>query len=186
MAVKPWAMTPRAAGLWAAAFAAIVDQAHKYWMLHIFDIRSFQPVHVTSFLDLVMVWNPGISYSLLSAKTATGRWLLIAFIIFALAVILWMLWRAANRWLGIGFGLIAGGALGNLVDRLAYGAVADFFHLFIDTERWGRLSWYVFNLADVAIVAGVALLLYESIFVKTPGEPGNAASVTKSPEMNGK
>ena len=57
-----------------------------------------------------------------------------------------------------------GGALGNAYDRYAYGAVADFFYLFLDTERFGRLSWYVFNIADVAIVAGVALLLYESFF----------------------
>jgi signal peptidase II len=67
-----------------------------------------------------------------------------------------------------------GGALGNAYDRYAYGAVADFFYLFLDTERFGRLSWYVFNIADVAIVAGVALLLYESFF------PSNSSGRNKA------
>ena len=65
------------------------------------------------------------------------------------------LWKAADRLTGLALGLIVGGALGNAWDRYAYGAVADFFHFYMDTERWGRVSWYVFNIADVAIVAGV-------------------------------
>ena len=85
----------------------------------------------------------------------------------------------------MGLGLIAGGALGNLIDRIAYGAVADFFYFFLDTERWGRLSWYVFNIADVAIVAGVVLLLYESVFVKPAAGAEMTAPATKSPEMDG-
>ncbi len=179
------ALSPRAAGLWAVLAAAVADQVHKYWMLHIYDIRSYQPVHVTGFLDLVLVWNPGISYSLLRANTPAGRWALIGFTALAIAVLLYLMWRAGNYLLGLGFGLIAGGALGNLADRVVYGAVADFFHLFADTERWGRLSWYVFNVADVAIVAGVGLLLYESIFVKTDVTGENPDAATKSPENSG-
>lgn len=187
-------LSPRATGLWMAGMALAADQAHKYWMLQIFDIRSRQPVHATPFLDLVLVWNPGISYSLLRMDTTAGRWALAAFVTAAILVLGWLLWRAGNKWLGAGLGLIVGGAIGNLIDRLVFGAVADFFYLFIDTERWGRLSWYVFNIADVAIVAGVVLLLYESFFVAQapdtqsqsgpsgPAAGQNASVATKSPE----
>jgi signal peptidase II len=194
-------MSPRSAGSIAAVLALIADQAHKLWMLQVFDIRSRQPVHAGPFLDLVLVWNPGISYSLLRMDTPAGRWGLAAFVAVATAFLGWLMWRAGNKWLGVGLGLIVGGALGNLIDRLAYGAVADFFHLFIETERWGRLSWYVFNIADVAIVAGVALLLYEAFFVAQNSEPEavpeqkrsdgragetkNGEPATKSPETGG-
>lgn len=178
-------MSPRAAGLWAVLVAAIADQAHKYWMLYIFDIRSRQPVPIGEVLDLVLVWNPGISYSLLRMDTAAGRWMLVAFVLVAIGFLTWLLWRADNLWLGLGFGLIIGGAIGNLIDRVVYGAVADFFHFFVETSRWGRISWYVFNIADVAIVAGVLLLLYESLFVKAGGAGENGDPATKSPESGG-
>ena len=87
----------------------------------------------------------------------------------AIALLGLWLWRAPNRATGAGLGLIIGGALGNAYDRLAYGAVADFFHFHI-----GAFHWYIFNLADVAIVAGVALLLYESLF--QTGSKAEAAS----------
>lgn len=163
-----WA--PRTLGIVAAIGACAVDLLHKFWMLQIFDIQSRQPVHVAPFLDLVLVWNRGISYSLLTFDNQWGRYLLIAFIMAASAFIIYLMWTATNRWLGLGFGLIAGGALANLVDRLINGAVADIFYFFLETESWGRISWYVFNLADVAIVAGVALLLYEAFFVKKVAE----------------
>ena len=85
------------------------------------------------------------------------------------------MWRSIAPLLSLGLGLIVGGAIGNAIDRAVYGAVADFAYLYLDTERWGRLSWYVFNIADVAIVAGVALLLYDSFFGsgKKETEPSN-------------
>ncbi|MGE3247214.1 MAG: signal peptidase II [Beijerinckiaceae bacterium] len=172
-------MSARALGVWTALAALAADQGHKLWMLNIFDIRSRQPLHLGPFLDIVLVWNPGISYSLLRADTPAGRWALVAFAVAAISGLGWLMWRASNYWLGLGFGLIVGGAIGNLIDRIAYGAVADFFHLYIDTVRWGRLSWYVFNIADVAIVAGVALLMYEAFFVA-------GRTATKSPESGGK
>ena len=138
-------MGPRLAGVLTALVTLVVDQGHKLWMLFVFDIASKQPVQLAPFLDLVMAWNPGISYSLLRADTDLGRYGLLA------------LWRAPDRLTTLALGLIIGGALGNAYDRFAYGAVADFFHFHI-----GSFSWYVFNLADVAIVAGVGLLLYES------------------------
>lgn len=155
-------LTVRQFGFTLAGVIFLADQAHKFWMLEIFDIRRHQPVHVAPFLDLVIAWNPGISYSLLRADSAFGRWALVGATGIIIALLLVWLWKATHKRLACGLGLIAGGALGNLLDRILYGAVADFFHFYVDTENWGRLSWYVFNVADVAIVAGVAVLLYDS------------------------
>ena len=152
---------PRHLGAALAALALIADQAHKIWMLEVYDIAARQPVRVAPGFDLVLAWNPGVSYSLFAASTDTGRWLLLALTLAVTAGLAVWLWRAPDRPTACGLGLVVGGALGNAWDRYSYGAVADFFHFFIDTERFGRLSWYVFNVADVAIVAGVALLLYE-------------------------
>ncbi len=159
-------MSPRQLGLIAAALALVADQASKLWLLEIFDIRARQPVHVLPFFDLVITWNKGVSYSLFQAHTDLARWGLLAFTLTATLVLAIWMWRSVNTLLSLGLGLIVGGALGNAIDRAAYGAVADFAHLFLDTEQWGRLSWYVFNIADVAIVAGVALLMYDSFFGK--------------------
>ena len=147
-------------GLLIAAVTLAVDQGHKIWMLDVFDITARQPVALTPFLELVMAWNPGISYSLLSAETPEGRYALLALSLVATALLGVWLWRAPDRLTTVGLGLIVGGALGNAYDRFAYGAVADFFHFHV-----GGFHWYIFNLADVAIVAGVGLLLYESFFV---------------------
>jgi signal peptidase II len=87
---------------------------------------------------------------------------LLALKLIAVSLIWIWLARAESRLTAVGLGLIIGGALGNAIDRLAYGAVADFVLLHIETASW-RFNWYVFNLADVAIVAGLAALLYESV-----------------------
>lgn len=166
----------RALGSGLALAALAIDQAHKVWMLEVYDIAARQPVRVTSFFDLVLAWNPGVSYSLLAANTQTGRWLLLAFTLTVTAGLAVWMWRTPDRLSASGLGLVVGGALGNAWDRYAYGAVADFFYLYLDTERFGRLSWYVFNLADVAIVAGVALLLYESFRPARPSGPDKTAT----------
>lgn len=151
----------------AAAFAMlIVDQAHKLWMIDVFDITSRQPVQLFPGLDLVMAWNTGISYSLLRADTPSGRWGLLGLTLAATLLLCVWLWRAQWRITTLGLGLIIGGALGNAYDRFTYGAVADFFYFHV-----GSFSWYVFNLADVGIVAGVGLLLYESLFMKEKMAP---------------
>ena len=153
-------LSPRALGFLVAAVTLAVDQGHKIWMLDVFDIAARQPVAVAPVLDLVMAWNPGISYSLLSAETPEGRFALLALSLAATALLGVWLWRAPDRLTTVGLGLVVGGALGNAYDRFAYGAVADFFHFHL-----GGFHWYIFNLADVAIVAGVGLLLYESFFM---------------------
>jgi signal peptidase II len=153
-------LSPRALGFLVAVVTLAADQGHKIWMLDVFDIAARQPVALTPFLDLVMAWNPGISYSLLSAGTPQGRLALLVLSLAATLLLSVWLWRAPNRITTVGLGLIVGGALGNAYDRFAYGAVADFFHFHV-----GGFHWYIFNIADVAIVAGVGLLLYESFFV---------------------
>jgi signal peptidase II len=142
----------------ASAFLMLlVDQAHKLWMLNVYDIVSRQPVRVLPFFDLVMAWNKGVSYSLFEADSDLELYVLLAVTAAATLFLAVWLWRAQTRLSGLGLGLIIGGAIGNGIDRVAYGAVADFFHFHV-----GSFSWYVFNLADVGIVAGVGLLLYES------------------------
>ena len=143
----------------ASAFLMLlVDQAHKLWMLNVYDITSRQPVRVLPFFDLVMAWNKGVSYSLFEAESDLGRMALLAVTLGATLFLAVWLWRSTTYASGLGLGLIIGGAIGNAIDRAAYGAVADFFHFHV-----GSFSWYVFNLADVGIVAGVGLLLYESL-----------------------
>lgn len=141
-----------------AALSFGLDQTHKWWMIHVYGIETIAPVPVTSFFELVMAWNRGVSYGLFKTD---GQWLLVA----GAVVICLGLWSWANRATqslqALAIALVIGGALSNAFDRLIYGAVADFFHFFV-----GNFSWYVFNLADIAIVAGVGLLLYESLFVK--------------------
>jgi signal peptidase II len=167
MGVNATAASPRLLGLACAAAALVIDQAHKLWMLNSYGIEARQPVRLAPFFDLVMAWNPGVSYSLFSARTDQGRWMLLGLTLAATLILgIWM-WRTRLTLTAAGLGLIVGGALGNAYDRFAYGAVADFFHFHI-----GSFSWYVFNLADCAIVAGVLLLLYESFFTRSQPDAG--------------
>jgi signal peptidase II len=148
-------------GVLAALAVLVLDQASKLWLLRVFDIGHRGAVRVTPFFDLVLAWNPGISFGWFQNDSAVAQTSLM--IIKAIAVIVLAIWMARSRTLlaTVALGLIIGGAIGNAIDRLAYGAVVDFalFHLQIGENT---LNWYVFNLADVAIVAGVAALLYDS------------------------
>lgn len=149
-------------GLAAAPAAFALDQAHKYWMLEVFGVADRQPIMLTPFLDVVLSWNYGVSYSLFASHEGVARLALLAVQAAIIAGLAVWLWRAQNRLLALGLGLIIGGALGNAADRLFRGAVADFFHLHT-TLPVGPLANYVFNVADVAITLGVMLLLYEGI-----------------------
>ena len=144
-----------------ALVAAAIDQATKLWLLFVFDLGTRGIVTLTPFLDLALVWNTGISYGLLRQEGPLGQWVLLA--LKAIAVILLWIWlaRTSSRLTALSLGLIIGGAIGNAIDRLAYGAVADFVLFHVTTASFS-FKWYVFNLADVAIVAGVSGLLYET------------------------
>jgi len=143
-----------------AVFLATVsiDQVHKWWMLSVYDIASKGRIEVTPFFDIVFVKNIGISYSLFNQESALGQYLLAGFAVVASAALwVWLNRSSASRLMAISLALIIGGAIGNAIDRLRLGGVADFFSL----HAYG-FYWYVFNIADMAIVAGVAALLYES------------------------
>jgi signal peptidase II len=146
-------------GLGVAALTVAADQLHKAWMLYVFDIGTKSPVVIAPFFDLVLVWNQGISYGLLPQQGALGRLALVLFAIVASLALAGWLARQTSQLAAASIGLIIGGAIGNVIDRIAYGAVADFFSF----HAFG-FEWYVFNIADTAIVAGVLGLLYESLF----------------------
>jgi signal peptidase II len=146
-------------GLGIATLVLLADQLHKAWMLYVYDIGAKGTVTLTPFFDLVLVWNQGVSYGLLAQRTELGRWGLILFAFAAaIALVVWLA-RITSPLATAAIGLIIGGAVGNAVDRILYGAVADFFSL----HAFG-FEWYVFIIADTAIVAGVVALLYESLF----------------------
>jgi signal peptidase II len=153
-------------GIVAGIAVLIADQASKLWLLFVLDIAHRGAISVTPFFDLVLAWNTGISYGWFQTDSPTGAAILL--VIKGVAVVLLAIWmaRSHTRMATVGLGLIIGGALGNAIDRFAYGAVVDFalFHVHLAGKTY---SWYVFNLADVAIVVGVIALLYDS-FLGTP------------------
>ncbi|HEU5016360.1 MAG TPA: signal peptidase II [Pseudolabrys sp.] len=149
-------------GLTVAVIACLLDQTSKLYLLYIYDLAANGPIRLGPFFDFILTRNTGISYGLFQTSSALGAWLLLAIKV-AAVVLLWLwLARARDRLTALSLGLIIGGAVGNAIDRLAYGWVADFIYFHITTAHW-RFNWYVFNLADVAIVAGVIGLLYDSL-----------------------
>lgn len=135
----------------------LLDQVSKLWLVFSFGLGARGAIEVLPVLDIVLVWNRGISYGLFQQHSDLGRWLLAGFTILV-TLGLWF-WSAGTRTRlsAVALALVIGGALGNGIDRMAYGAVVDFVHF-----HAGSFSWYVFNLADVWIVAGVFGLLYDS------------------------
>lgn len=150
-------------GVIVALVVCAIDQAVKLWLLNVFDLANRGIVRLMPFLDLVLTWNTGISYGLFPQESDFGRYVLLALKAGAVLVLWVWLARAEQRLTALSLGLIIGGAFGNAIDRLAYGAVADFVLFHITTTGF-NFTWYVFNLADAAIVAGVIGLLYESLF----------------------
>jgi len=158
-AIRVWVWGPYSRlGLIVGLATVVLDQLHKWWMLDIYDIAARGRVAVAPFLDLVYVKNVGISYSLLDQDSYEGQLMLAAFGVAASAALwVWLARGSGGRLMAASLGLIIGGALGNVIDRVRLGGVADFFSL----HAYG-FYWYVFNIADVAIVAGVIGLLYDS------------------------
>ena len=150
------------ASLAIAALACAVDQAAKFWLLYGLDLPSRPHVALTPFIELLLTWNTGISYGLFPQQGPLGQWALLAFKLVAVAFLWVWLTRATSRLTAVALGLIIGGAVGNAIDRLHWPGVLDFVLFHIESATWS-FRWYVFNLADVAIVAGVFVLLYESL-----------------------
>jgi signal peptidase II len=142
-----------------AVVTLVLDQAHKWWMLGVYGIAGKGRVEGLPFLDLVFVKNTGISYSLFDQSSYGWQIGLAAFAALAsCALWVWNAHSGTGRLMAASVGLIIGGAIGNGIDRILIGGVADFFSL----HAFG-FYWYVFNIADVAIVAGVIGLLYDSM-----------------------
>ena len=154
-------ISPARLGVWSAAATLAADQGSKLALLFAYELPVREPLSLGPFVSLVVVWNRGISYGLFQQGTDIGRWLLVGVsVLAAIGLAIWIR-RSADRLLSLSLGLVAGGAVGNAIDRAAYGAVFDFVHL-----HAGGWSWYVFNVADAAIVAGVGGLLYDSLPVR--------------------
>ncbi|MFC5555614.1 signal peptidase II [Methylobacterium iners] len=151
-------MTPFRLGLAGLLVTLALDQASKLWLYYGTDLVLTQPWRLASFLDFVVVWNRGVSYGMFQQEGGLGRWILVAIsVAAAIGLSVWM-YRTSSRLLVLALGLIVGGAIGNAIDRIIYGAVFDFVHL--HAYGW---SWYVFNVADAAIVAGVIGLILDSL-----------------------
>lgn len=145
--------------LWLSALVLVLDQASK--LLVMATLTPYQEVvAVTPFFNLVHVHNTGAAFSLFADQSGWQRWFFLAVALIASGVILWLLAGTRGRALfAIGLALILGGALGNLVDRLAYGHVVDF----LDFHAAG-LHWPAFNLADSAITLGAGLLIWDGLW----------------------
>jgi signal peptidase II len=158
-------------GLAVAAVACAFDQAIKLWLIFGYDLGQKGTVAVAPFVDFVLTWNTGISYGWFKQEGPFGQWALLVLKVIAVALLVIWLARAGSRLMALALGLIIGGALGNAIDRLIHGAVADFVLFHVTTPEW-TFNWYVFNLADAAIVAGVVGILYDSLIgeraVKAP------------------
>ncbi len=160
-------MTARDWGLAGAAISLLLDQGSKLLMLYVFGFKTMLPgasIDVLPFFNLVMVWNPGVSYGLFPASSIWGTAFLVVVSLAAVAGLGYWLWGMTSLSLGIGVGLVIGGALGNLIDRLVYGRVADFFHFY----GFGY-DWYVFNVADIAITFGAVAIIYEVLKPQAEG-----------------
>jgi lipoprotein signal peptidase len=145
-------------GLVAAVVVLAADQASKWWILDVVQLPAVGQIVLLPVLNLTMVWNRGVTFGLL---TNFGHWSYLLLAAIALAVVaglvVWLR-RAESRLVATALGVIVGGALSNIIDRLRFGAVVDFIHAHL-----GAWSWYVFNLADAAIVCGVAVLVLDSL-----------------------
>ncbi|GEO81735.1 signal peptidase II [Pararhodospirillum oryzae] len=150
---RPWRL-----GLGAAALVLVLDQLSKVWIL----TQVMTPprvIELAPFANLVLVWNTGVSFGIMNDQGAWNAWILSGVSLAITAGLMVWLRRAENRFQGLLLGLVIGGALGNMVDRLRHGAVTDF----IDLHGFGY-HWPAFNVADAAISTGAVLLIGETLF----------------------
>jgi signal peptidase II len=148
-------------GLIAGLLVLVADQASKWWVLNGLDLPELRQVVLLPVLNLTMVWNRGVTFGLLNGLGSWGHVLLAAIALAVVVALGFWLRRAESRLVAVAIGSIAGGAIGNVIDRVRFGAVVDFIHAHVATP-WGDYSWYVFNVADAAIVCGVAALILDS------------------------
>jgi len=145
-------------GLAVAGIVIVLDQVSKWWM--VFEVMNPpRVIPVMPSFNLVMGWNRGVSFGLFDSDSPLNQWLLIALAMIVVAVLLVWLKRAEDRRIGFAIGLIVGGAIGNVIDRLHFGAVADFLDFYI-----AGFHWPAFNVADAGITVGAVILVIDSLF----------------------
>ena len=149
-------------GLLAALLVLGADQASKWWVLEVLHLPDRGQVAVLPWLNLTMVWNQGVTFGLFHQDGAWGPWLLAGVAVAVVVALAAWLRRAESVLVAVSLGAIGGGAVGNVIDRLRFGAVVDFLH----AHAYGW-SWYVFNVADAAIVCGVAALVLDGLRPRT-------------------
>lgn len=152
-------MNRRLAGLAMAMGVFAADQASKYWILNGLRLPDRGMVEILPVLNFVMVWNHGITFGMFSNPSLLAGTILALIALAVVAGLIAWLWRVERLTTTLAIGAITGGATGNVLDRVRHGAVVDFIEAHI-----GPYSWYVFNVADAAIVCGVGVLLLESLF----------------------
>jgi signal peptidase II len=174
-------------GLSVAAVALAVDQLSKWWLLvrafgieeglsagSFFDLMVMGDeslsatvgtlATVTPFFDLVLAWNRGISFSVFTSDSSVAPWIFSGVAVtICIGLGIWLR-RMVRPWPAVAVGLIIGGAIGNVLDRVRYKAVVDFLSF-----HWQETAWPAFNLADTAITVGVAMLLMDGLFSRADG-----------------
>lgn len=161
-------------GLSVAAVVIVLDQLTKWWILE----RMMLPprvIEVTPFFNLVLTWNRGVSFGMFNTDSPLNAWLLPLVALVIIAMLVFWLIRADRLILGLALGAVIGGAVGNLIDRLRFGAVADF----LDLHAFGY-HWPAFNIADSAISIGVVVLILDSVLGAAEHQDG-AAKLTRKP-----
>lgn len=148
------------------AAVLVVDRLTKVWALDFVGVEG-RSIAVTGFFNLVRVWNTGVSFSLFQSDGAFGRWALTILPLMVVIGLVFWVRKSSDRWLWAAVGFVAGGALGNVIDRITWGAVADF----VDIHAFGY-HWPAFNVADAAIVGGVAFIALEGLFKGRQPSPG--------------
>ncbi|MEL6646885.1 MAG: signal peptidase II [Pseudomonadota bacterium] len=144
---------------WTGFTVFVLDQLSKYYVVHMLNLDKVRSIDVLPpFLNLRMAWNYGINFGLFSGDNSSTRWILIALaLIICVVVLYWVTREPGGRWQNIAAGLLIGGALGNVIDRLIYGGVADFLNM----SCCGINNPFSFNVADIAVFLGaIGLIIF--------------------------
>lgn len=145
-------------GLGIAVLTGVLDQISKWWIIeHV--MRPPHVIEVTGFFNIVLAWNRGVSFGMFNNGDGGNEWLLSGLALVIVSILLVWLWRSGCRHLALSIGLIVGGALGNVIDRMTYGAVIDFLDFHV-----AGFHWPAFNVADSAIFIGAVVLVLDSLF----------------------
>ncbi|MEE8516335.1 MAG: signal peptidase II [Alphaproteobacteria bacterium] len=147
-------------GAGAAALVLVLDQLSKWWVI----TRLMNPprvIEITPFFNFVMWWNKGVTFGLFASAPGWGRWVMVALSLAITAILVIWLLKVNDKLLALAIGLVIGGAVGNVIDRIRFTAVADFLDFHV-----GLWHWPAFNLADSAITIGVGLLLIDAFLAR--------------------